>query len=265
MKGARSGSAGDRTRAAAGALRGYTLLELLVVVAIIALLAAMALGAATRVRSAVRSTACKSKLKLIAFEFIRFADESSHPDRGDSDKDGRAGFQIEDFQEKLYAVSEFWSAPGSARVDYVPSEQPLICPAGPQTLRSFANLPCNQYAVGPAQNVSIGFNKRLERATVKLGNWHILQPVWLRERILQHPQVPVAFDVDGSVASTRRVLPYYSAPPAGSPGPYSTGQLWFPSRRHEGQVNAGFVGGHVLSSRKPETSSGWNWRYQPPP
>jgi prepilin-type processing-associated H-X9-DG protein len=141
----------------------------------------------------------------------------------------------------------------------------LICPAGQGRLRRARGLACSDYAVQPAMNVSIGFNMRLDRASRKIQSRWVLDPVLLTHRILQHPSVPIAFDVDGELADLGGVPPYYAAPPAGDPGKYGTGLYWFPGQRHDKGMNAAFVGGHVLLSKTPESSPGWDWRYQPPP
>ncbi len=244
---------------------GVTLLELLVVVTIISVLASVVLATLGRVRATSRSFVCKNNLKTIAFEFIQFADDFAHPWRGDSERFGRSGFRIEDFQEKLYRIDEFWDGPHSGQTAYEASAEPMICPAGPRELERSSGQPCSERAVGPVRNVSIGFNMRLDRASVQFRSRWVLQPIRLTHRILDHPSVPLAFDLDGAAADERGVLPYYSAPAAGDGGMYAGGAFWFPASRHANKLNAAFVGGHVLSSREPENQPGWDWQYQHPP
>ena len=107
---------------------------------------------------------------------------------------------------------------------------------------------------------------RLHRASVRLGGRWILYPVSLGSRILERPFVPLVFDVDGRIAADRRLAPYYSAPAVETEpeGMYASGRFWFPAARHSGEVNVGFVGGHVLSAERPETRNTWEWAYQPP-
>ncbi len=241
-----------------------TLLELLVVIAIIGILAALLLTTLAQVRAAGRSVECKNKLKTVALEFTQFADDFSHPFRGDSEKFGRSGFYADDFQERLYGVHEFWPQKGITRDTYDPAAQPLMCPAGPTELHRQAGLPCPQYPVTPAENVSVALNKRLDSASVRLAGRPVLRKVRLSGKILQHPNVPLAFDVDARVAADRGVLPYYAAPPASDAGHYGSGVFWFPALRHGRQMNTAFVGGYVLSSPAPERA-GWNWSFQPPP
>ena len=244
---------------------GFTLLELLVVITIVSLLAAIVLVTIAKVRVTCKSFVCKNNLKTIAFEFIQFADDFAHPYRGESERFGRAGFHVEDFQERLYRIAEFWDRSGLGQVPYEPSSEPMMCPAGPRTLWRSSGQPCSGKAVGPAGNVSLGFNMRLHLASVQIRDRWVFRQVRLTHRILDHPLVPLAFDVDGAMAEQRSVLPYYSAPPAGDAGLYASSGFWFPASRHGDKVNAAFVGGHVLSSGRAQTQSGWDWKYQHPP
>lgn len=253
----------DRRQQQGPVATAFTLLELLVVIALIAILMAVTLTSLVRAREAGRDFACRSKLKTVALEFLQFADDFAHPDRGDSEQLGRRGFYIEDFQERLYGISEFWDAPAGAVETYRPAEQPLMCPSAPRVLEKRSRLPCSSYAVGPAENVSVGINMRLYRTSRRIGSRPVLVPVRLSGRILDRPAVPLAFDVNAALAADRGVLPYYSAPPAGDTGRYGSGLFWFPGSRHGQRVNACFVGGYVLSTKIPERESGWDWRHQP--
>ncbi len=246
--------------------RGFTLIELLVVIGILLVLLAALTAALGRVRAAARSFRCKNNLKTVTFDFTLFADEGAHADRGDSERLYTRGFRLEDFQESIYGIDEFWDVPGEHHVPLEPAQQPLMCPDGPQELYRNAGLPCSQFAVGPVENVSVGFNMRLHRASVRLGGRWILYPVSLGSRILEHPLVPLVFDVDGQVAAGRRLAPYYSAPPVEQEpeGMYAAGRFWFPAPRHGGEVNVGFVGGHVLAAEQPQRKYTWDWSYQPP-
>lgn len=248
----------------AGRVRGFTLLELLVTVSIIVVLLGILGTSLGQVRNATRSFVCKNNMRTLSFEFRMFADELTYANRGDSATRSANRFRLEDFQESIYGVDEFWDLGSEFRKPYKASKQPLICPAGPQELVKHANLPCRQGAVTPFRNVSIGFNMRLDRASVTIRSRSILQPVRLSSRILEYSSVPLLFDVDGEKSSASGLVPYYSAPAAGGTGKYAGNRLWFPSNRHNGETNVGFIGGHVLSSKTPEREAGWNWKYQPP-
>jgi prepilin-type processing-associated H-X9-DG protein len=80
--------------------------------------------------------------------------------------------------------------------------------------------------------------------------------------VLNHPRAPVILDVDGEEAVARGLEPFYTAPPLEDRAePYTSGRFWMPSRRHRGRTNVAFVGGHVLSSERPEHET-WDWEYQ---
>jgi len=244
--------------------RGFTLIELLVVVTIIALLVTLVTGALVRVRNASRCVVCMSNLKTVSQEFFQFADDYARSYRGDSDKYGTRLFRLEDFQEKLYGIHEFWKDTSRSEVEYHVMEQPLMCPAGPKPLVRHKDLPCSQNAVSPVQNVSVGFNMRLDQVSTVVQGWPRLQRTRLSSRILDQGQVPLAFGVEGAQAERLGVLPYYSAPPAGDTGLYGSGRFWFPSFRHGPQMNVAYIGGHVLRTTDPGQSAKSIWKYQPP-
>jgi prepilin-type processing-associated H-X9-DG protein len=112
--------------------------------------------------------------------------------------------------------------------------------------------------------VSIAFNMRLEQISVLQNGWWRLQRTRLSSRILDHPQVPLAFGVDGAAGVANGAMPYYSAPAAGDGGLYGTGRFWFPSQRHDGKLNLAFVGGHVLRVSDFNDPQSAGWKYQPP-
>lgn len=240
-----------------------TLLELLVVMAIISILAAAVLTALERVRATSKCVVCMNNLKAVGYQFFQFADDYAHTYRGDSERSGKA-FRLEDFQEKLYGIHEFWDAGDAAETTLVRNQHPLVCPAGPGTLRKQRSLPCNQYAVTPPEAVTIAFNMRLEQISVLQNGWWRLQRTRLSSRILDHPQVPLAFGVDGATGVANGAMPYYSAPAAGDNGLYGTGRFWFPSQRHDGKLNLAFVGGHVLRVQDFDDPKSAGWKYQPP-
>jgi len=249
-----------------GPFRAFTLLELLVVISIIALLMSILLPALSGGRHAAQDLKCKANLRNVSLQFVDFADESGSGHRGESDQLGSNLFRIEDFQELIYGVDEFWDGQGAERLPLNGGQQPLMCPAGPTQLERRAGMPCSAGAIGPQASVSVGFNKRLETRTQDIGGRPFPAPAYLSSRILQYPDIPLLFDVDGEQAAQRGKVPYYSAPPIlddSGVDIYESGQWWFPAFRHRGRLNVGFVGGHVLSSSHPTTEPWWRWNYQP--
>ncbi|HOW73318.1 MAG TPA: prepilin-type N-terminal cleavage/methylation domain-containing protein [Phycisphaerae bacterium] len=252
-----------RSTGSVAAARGFTLPELLVTVGIIAVLVAILSVSISKVRNAGRTVMCMNNLKTVNQEFFRFADDSTRTYRGDSEQTGKL-FRLEDFQEKLYRVDEFWDAGESSEIALDKSKLPLACPAASGILTKRKSLPCSENAIVPLENISTAFNMRLDRASTIVRGWPVLQRTRLTTRILEYPDVPLAFGVDGAQATRNSVLPYYSAPPAGDSGLYGAGKFWFPSLRHEGKLNVAFIGGYVLRTTDPGNSPKSNWKYQPP-
>ncbi len=244
---------------------GFTLIETLVVVSIIALLLSILLPALSSVRSRMKMLKCSSNMRTVALKFYLFAEGESVEGRGDSDIRGRRSFFINDFQESLYKIDEFWDEPGTLASELIAASEPMLCPAGPAVLTKKSGFPCSNRSLGPAEDVTLAANMRLQRAEIGQPDSLILassSKTYVPQNILSHPYVPLVFDVDGGKAAERKIQPFYSAPAVrGSIGPYSSGQYWMPSSRHGGQTNVAFVGGHVLSSRDPGHES-WDWTFQ---
>ena len=243
----------------------FTIVELLVSAGIISLLAAILLPAMSAGRQAAKDLECRAQFRDVTQRFINFADDSGVGLRGESQSLG-GRFQIEDFQESLYQVDEFWVGPESERTPVHAGTSPLMCPASTGSLERKAGLPCSAGAIGPAKNVSTGFNKRLETRTREVRGRLVPANAYLSSKILTMPDVPLVFDVDGQQAAERDMLPLYSAPPILTDkwtDIYETGKSWFPSFRHRGRMNVAFVGGHVLSSLHPTEEPWWQWNYQP--
>jgi hypothetical protein len=129
---ASTGSIGVSVRASAR--RGHSLLELLVVVCITSLMLALLGGTLGRVRESARSFECKNKLKSVGFEFFQLADNFGSPFRRTHPDQAEKGFYIDDFQEQLYQLDEFWGSRPRTQTPYDPSRQLLMCPSGPRHL-----------------------------------------------------------------------------------------------------------------------------------
>lgn len=245
--------------------RAFTLIEMLVVISIISLLIAILLPAINSVRSASKTIVCSANMKTIVMEFRFFADGTSASGRGDSESLGRNRFSINDFQDSLYHLDEFWDR-GEKTVGTLDNQKEIIlCPASAPRLTKRKGLPCGREAVGPVEDISLAINMRLYRAVFEVKGKRLLaspSATHVSSRILDHPYVPLIMDVDGRDASNQGVDPFYMAPPLNNvDDPYMKGRYWSPSRRHGGKTVVGFVGGHVLSSPHPEKER-WNWRYQ---
>jgi prepilin-type N-terminal cleavage/methylation domain-containing protein/prepilin-type processing-associated H-X9-DG protein len=245
--------------------RAFTLVELLVVVAIIAALLSLLLPALSAARSQMRMLKCSSNLRTAAFRFQLFAENQNPEGRGDSARRGRRGFFINDFQDSLYRIDEFWDEPRSSTAVLQARQEIMLCAAAADRLNKRRGYPCGREALAPLEDVSLAVNMRLYRAVIRFGGQWRLSPTGITHvaaDVLNHPYVPLLIDVDGLEAVERDLEPFFIAPPVeGDENPYSDGRYWMPSRRHGGRVNVAFVGGHVLSSEQPEREP-WDWTYQ---
>ncbi len=245
----------------------FTVIELLVALSVIALLIAILLPALSAGRHAARDLRCKANLRSVATEFSVFADAGNNVNRGQSDNGGTDRFEIEDFQESIYRVAEFWPGGDLERQSLSDSSLTMVCPSGPaRALTRRAGIPCSEGAVGPAAGISVGFNMRLHRRSTDIDGVQYLRTARLSPKILAFPDVPLVFDVGGEAADLAGHTPYYSAPAVMDDkvaDAYESGNHWFPALRHRNKMNVAFVGGHVLSSANVTAEPLWRWSYQP--
>lgn len=251
--------------------RAFTLVELIITIAIIATLVALLIPAVRGAIGSARGFKCQMSLRSVAFDFSLFANEQLHPNRGDDALDPQmraAGqFRMETFQNLQYRINEFWDY-GNVNSITLPDPEgrdPMRCAAvkGAITLRR--NVPCTSGGVGPAENISYGFNIRT--------HWSERQAqagrpptVLLTARILDTAEAPVSeiplvWDVDGRVAASRGINPIFSGPTLDSQLLFPNEDYWFPGMRHNGNCNTAFLDGHVRSSRDPLKERGWAWGY----
>ncbi len=250
-------------------LRGYTLVELLVTIAIVAALMTIILPSISGVIKSGRQMRCQAGMRSVTFDFLIFADDQLHGNRGEDDAISSRYFRLETFQESEYGLDEFWRWPNEVVHSQTASDKEdlMRCPEERGDVALRKNLPCGASgAVSPPENVSYGFNLRLHRAERRDSNGVLrLMQTRLTELIKdEQASTPLFWDVDGAVAESKGVVPVFSAPSIRSLGPIGTDRFWFPSTRHQGATNVAFMGGHVLSSTDPAGERGWRWEYQPP-
>jgi prepilin-type N-terminal cleavage/methylation domain-containing protein/prepilin-type processing-associated H-X9-DG protein len=246
---------------------GFTLVELLVTISVIASLLAILLPAVAHAMRSARSFRCKVALRSAAFDFSIFADEQLHGDRGNDEKDLENNrFRLETFQDSQYGLQEFWrwdallqhTIPDAGGFD------PLRCAEVKGAVTLVKDNPCSSGGVTPARNVSYTFNSRLHRAEVVKANGKLgAASVLLNSSIMEQGMVPLAWDVDGATAAEHEVSPVFSAPALDSKVVYAGDLYWFPAFRHGGSANFALIDGSVLSSAHPLDEPSWNWAFQP--
>jgi len=244
--------------------RAYTLIELLITIAIIGILISLMLPALGGARSSARSFRCQMAQRAVAFDFSIYADDVLHGDRGDDEAELGDRFRLETFQESQYGISEFWSW-GATQVVELPYQgsDPMRCPEVEGAVVLRRNAPCSQGGVSPPEHISYGFNVRLHVAEVAGPRGGVrIKPVKLREMILSHPNVPLMWDIDGAIAHRNDVSPVFSGPSLDSQGPFANDRYWFPGMRHGGSMNIAFIDGSVRATRHPLEES-LVWGYQP--
>lgn len=249
---------GRRTRGA------FTLIELLISIAIIGVLLAILLPAIGATMKSARAFRCQMSLRSVAFDFTVFADDDMHGDRGHDAQLGPRHFRLETFIESQYGIDEFWNW-GSAPTHTLPDaagNDPMRCPDVRGEVTVTSQTPCSQGAMAPPENVSFGFNMRLHVAEVPgPGGQLITARVKLTSAILDQGTVPLAWDVSGAEAGQLGAIPLFSAPALGNQGAFSN--VWFPAARHQGKGNHAFIDGSVRSSGRPLEETGWGWGYKP--
>lgn len=244
---------------------GFTLIELLVVIAILSVLMSILLTTLSKVRRTATSVLCQTKLRSVSQRFTLFADSHYQFLRTDGDKCYSSLFGVNDFQLGLYGQIETRDTAdeGETVIGLERSKEPLMCPAGPDQLFRRLDHEMHDGGIFPLRNVSLGFNGQLFGSAARVGESLATPDFALTPKVLDYPLVPLVLDVDGERAENKGFLPFYTAPdiqPGGEPTP---GISWFPSRRHDGKIQAAFIGGHVATSFDPLNEPGWNWRWNP--
>ncbi len=256
--------------------RAFTLVELLITIAILATLIALLLPAARGAIGTARAFKCQMAQRSTCFDFGLFCDDILHPQRGDDDSSDpadrvvpRGQFRLETFIESQYGLDEFWN-PADGNLVILPDangRDPMRCAEvkGPITLRRA--IPCTQGAISPPQNISYGFNIRLQMSERRwlAGN---NRPIGLSSTVLNAGEVspsaiPLMWDVDGNVAAQHGVVPLFSGPTLDSTTLFTNDRYWFPAMRHNGAMTVGFIDGHVATTRRPLQEPNWAWGFDP--
>lgn len=262
---------GRRCLAPSNRRAGFTIVELLIVIAVIGVLLALLAPALRGGIARARGFRCQMSLRTVAFDFATFADPDTAASRGDDDElYGPNRFSLETFIEAQYGVDEFWPKEVQGKVTQRstdPQVDGMRCAEvrGPVEMRR--GVACRAGAIGPTENVSFGFNARLFRVEVhgSRGPRPRLTEATLTADIMSRGMVPLVWDIDGALAASKDAVPHFTAPSIEPAGPYADNALWFPGLRHSGQGNFALIDGSVHATPTPLQRTSWMWSYQARP
>lgn len=253
--------------------RAFTLIELLIVVAIIGVLLALVFPAIRGTLGAARGFRCQASQRTISFDFSVFADDQLRGSRGNDEINLRPGlFRVETFQNSQYAINEFWDygPVPQYRVPDTKGRDPMRCAEIRGPLSLYRSASCVSGGVGPPENVSFGFNGRLHfsdsRAAAGLPfNVALTSKILDGYGIASPSAIPLLMDVDGVRATAARQTPLFTAPDAGAASLlFADDALWWPGQRHNGAMNIAFIDGHVVASKRPVAEPSIAWGFEPP-
>lgn len=248
--------------------RGFTLVEVLVTLAVVAVLVALTLTGVGWTMRQSRSFKCQMSLRSVAFDFAVFADDELHGDRGEDRALPGNRFRLSTFAESQYGLDEFWRWP-SESVHTMPDPEgndPMRCSEVRGDISVHADSPCTAFgSVTPSDRLSYAFNIRLQFGARRAAPGLPVEAVELRltADVMHQPDVPLLWDIDGAAAG--KLNPMFSGPSLDGPKFLGGDQFWFPSFRHNGRMNAAFLDGHVAASGAPLEESSWRWEYSPEP
>lgn len=248
-----------------GARAGFTILELVISLAIIAVLISLIIPAIRATVVSARSFKCQMAQRSVAFSFSVFADESMGVDRGRGETATQT-FTLLNFIDSQYQIAEFWGYPGQAQVEMPDANgnDPLRCPNVQGPISLVDGPRCTDGGVVPASRISYGFNMRLQYAEAPSdGTESYYKIVRLNSGILGQQMTPLLWDVDGAAAEAVGVSPVLSSPGLGPGTMYSDNRYWFPANRHGGKANYTFVDGHVEETATPLQQADWQWHFVP--
>ncbi len=233
------------------------------VIGIIAVLVAIIVPMLRGTIAAARRFNCQMSLRSATYDFAVFADDVLHGPRG-SDSTANS-FSLSSFQDSLYGVNEFWAWPQDPHtLPDANGNNPMRCAEVRAPLTMRANAPCDSGGVGPARSVSFALNARLHWREITTPA-PAARPIRLGGAVLSEAgaNVPLLWDIDGASAAAADTTPFYGAPALDSPAVFAGDQFWHPALRHNGSMNVGFIDGHVETSRRPLSESGWRWGFVP--
>src|SRR6266568_2584138 len=235
-------SACQRFVSSASAPGGFTLLELLAVIVIVTVLAALLLPALGKAREQGRASVCRSNMRQIALAMTLYADDNMDylPWPGDVDRNWQPDWVFGGQADTFPARPELWKGSGfglhaeSGSIFSYASGLPRVLPHRDSYLGTFRIYRCPSTGpLGEALRVNFSMNEELDPTTdlttafpegVKIAN--VVGPT---QKILLVNEDPAtmrnaSFKPQGTSLNGRFVV-------------------------HDGRVNVGFIDGHLEAMR----------------
>ena len=224
------------------AVAGFNLTELLVVVAIVALLATLLLPALTKAKEQGRSSICKNNMRQLTLAMVLYADDNNDylPWPGDVDRNWQPDWVFGGQPNTYPNNPDTWNTPGfgfhaeSGSIFPYATSQPRVVPHRDYYTTTYRIYRCpSTGALGEALRVNFSMNEELDPTTdltkavpegVKIAN--VVGPT---QKILLVNEDPVtmknaSFKPQGTALSGQFML-------------------------HDGRVNVGFIDGHLEAMR----------------
>jgi prepilin-type N-terminal cleavage/methylation domain-containing protein len=217
----------------------FTLVELLVVVAIVALLAAVLLPSLRGARDAARSTLCSTQLRDLAFALAYYAEDQADwfPPAEPADREPVS--KLHWFMNR--ALMRYVHVPLCCDADGnllgPPAERsPLTCPLDDEPLLSRDGKE-QGYALSYALNVTFGIGGRPNNNYYR------------RRDEFQLPALTLAFADANGLSAAPGIVSYHAC-----------GRDNF-AYRHREMVNGVFLDAHVMQLKQPDIPFGFEQRY----
>jgi len=238
----RNSSVGKNLCSAGTAPAGFNVIELVVVIAIVAVLATLLLPALTKAKEQGRSSICKNNMRQLTLAMILYADDNEDylPWPGDVDRNWQPDWVFGGQPNTYPNNPETWNMPGfgfhaeSGSIFPYATSQPRVVPHREYYTTTYRIYRCpSTGALGEALRVNFSMNEELDPTTDLT------------------KAVPEGVKVANVVSPTQKILLVNEDPATmrnasfKPQGTALTGQFVV----HDGRVNVGFIDGHLEAMR----------------
>jgi prepilin-type processing-associated H-X9-DG protein/prepilin-type N-terminal cleavage/methylation domain-containing protein len=209
---------------------GFTLTELMVVIVIIVVLAAMTFMGASRMKAKARSAVCASNIRQVGMAMLSYTSDNQNKLPPLAEIDPRTGKQSGIWTLVLARAGYLWDpmTPGTPRT----GEGVWACPECTQTANTHGGY-------GIAEATVIQYDDRVSRANTRLGKTEFGS---LRLTSIKNPARTWLLG-DAALKPDKLEESWYAV--WSNPNKWGGGHT--PAERHSGKVNVCMVDGHVES------------------